>query len=91
MPGDWLEVEAGKTYPLEILIGERPGGLFSAYLLMEKEGAKYETHEGLPKFPLFRVADVPAPAHKKGTPSFAASGPVWKAAVKRTTLPPLPQ
>ena len=91
MPGDWLEVEAGKTYPLEILIGERPGGLFSAYLMMEKEGAHYESHEGLPKFPLFRVADVTAPAHKKDTPTFATGGPVWKATVKRTSLPLLPQ
>ena len=89
MPGDWIDVEQGKTYPLEILIGERPGGYFSAYLMMEKEGAKYETREGQPKLPLFRVAEVSAPGHKKDMPPFASGGPVWKAVAKRTALPPL--
>ena len=82
---------ADGDYPLEILIGERPGGVFYTCLMMQKEGAKYQTRDGMPRFPLFRVADVSAQGHKKDTPSFATAGPVWKAVVKRTTLPLLPQ
>jgi hypothetical protein len=89
MPGDWIDVEGGKSYPVEILIGERPGGFFSAYLMLEKEGERYEKRDGLPKLPLFRVADVSAPSHKKDTPWFATGGPVWKAAIKYTSLPTL--
>ncbi|MEO0509917.1 MAG: hypothetical protein AAF065_08675 [Verrucomicrobiota bacterium] len=36
--GEWIELEAGKTYDLKILLGEGPGGLFGAYLFYQTKG-----------------------------------------------------
>jgi hypothetical protein len=39
-PGDWMDLEQEKSYRLDLIVGERPGGKFQAYLLVEKEGEK---------------------------------------------------
>jgi hypothetical protein len=45
----WLEVKEGSQYPLEIALGEEPGGEFYAYLAFEKATDKGNLH-------LFRMA-----------------------------------
>jgi hypothetical protein len=84
--GDAIRVRAGQSYDLEVLIGEQPGGLVFACLLMEKEGEQYERDaRGNPILPPFRVADVGMPEREKGQtlPPYAESGPVWTAASTR--------
>ncbi|MDR1191122.1 MAG: hypothetical protein LBK60_05565 [Verrucomicrobiales bacterium] len=77
--GDWVELKSDEIYDLDILIGERPGGLFDAFVMIEKQGGQYEqTPEG-PVLPVFQVApyDTPPPVDKRG-PRFAKGGLIWK-------------
>ncbi|MFH1499578.1 MAG: hypothetical protein ABII82_17345 [Verrucomicrobiota bacterium] len=37
--GDWISLKAGEVIDLDVIIGERPGGVFAAYLYIEKQGA----------------------------------------------------
>ncbi|NQX01785.1 hypothetical protein HQ447_14110, partial [bacterium] len=54
--GAEFEVEQGRSYPIEILISEIPGGSFGVYLLIEEIGAKYEKAPGgAPILPIFRL------------------------------------
>ncbi len=81
--GDAIRVKAGNFYDIEVLIGEQPGGLVFACLLMEKEGEAYQKDDrGNPILPVFRVADTPMPELQPGQtlPPHVADGPVWKAA-----------
>ncbi|WP_372795870.1 SHD1 domain-containing protein [Pontiella sp.] len=55
--GDWIELKAGVPKDMEVLIGEQPGGNFVAMLLVEVDGAEYETNPQNQKFlPIFRSA-----------------------------------
>lgn len=49
--GEWMELGEGRTYRLDLIVGERPGGKFKAYLLVEREGEK--DAEGKPILRLF--------------------------------------
>ncbi|GAA5117693.1 hypothetical protein JIN84_17010 [Luteolibacter yonseiensis] len=77
--GPEFNVEEGKTYPIDIMIGEIPGGYFSVALMIEEVGATYEKDPaGFPILPLFRLDTVP-PADMKGeSPPISQEGPVWK-------------
>jgi len=37
--GDWIQLEAGKTYDLKILLAEVPGGLFGCFLFYQVKGS----------------------------------------------------
>ena len=78
--GDGCQVEAGHVYPIEVLIGEQPGGLGYASLLMEKDGVEYKKDaRGNPILPVFRVADTKPPSPGKYQyPPHTEDGPVWK-------------
>lgn len=81
--GDAIRVNAGTFYEIEVLIGEQPGGLVFACLLMEKEGEFYERDiRGNPILPVFRVAATAMPELQPGQtlPPHVANGPVWRAA-----------
>ena len=39
--GDPVQVTGGQSYPIDILIGEWPGGQFKVFLMLEKEGVEY--------------------------------------------------
>lgn len=70
--GLWIEMRAGEAMPLEVLIGENPGGHFSCFLMIEERGAAHP--DGV--FPVFqlRAMDIPtgtAPQHA-GTIIFTA-------------------
>jgi hypothetical protein len=58
--GDWVELKADQPVDIDILIGERPGGVFNALLLYQKKGETYpKTGKGEIILPLFQVAPVP--------------------------------
>jgi hypothetical protein len=78
--GPEFTVRAGGTYPVEILIGEIPGGFFGVSLLIEEIGEKYgKAATGAPILPLFRLDEsLPDPNLKGAAPRYATSGPVWK-------------
>lgn len=78
--GPVFEAEAGKSYPIDILLSELPGHLFCAALLIQEVGAKYETTiDGNPILPLFRLDNsVPPPTRRDNAPPYDRHGPVWK-------------
>jgi hypothetical protein len=86
--GAEFEADAGKKYPIEILISEIPGGLFCASLLIEEMGEKYaEAAGGSPVLPLFRLdGEVPPPTAADNAPPYDPNGPVWKRVPGRTRL-----
>jgi hypothetical protein len=75
-----IEVEAGKWYEIEILIGEQPGTQFFACLLMEENGVTYEKDgQGLPILPIFRLSAgkmEPLTGNQK-LPPYLKNGPIW--------------
>jgi hypothetical protein len=75
--GEAFEVEKGRSYPIEILIGERPGGAMHFFLLIEKQGTSYEKKGPDPILPIFRMVEGPPPP-PSSFPPFTPTGPVWK-------------
>ncbi len=52
--GDWITLEPGVERDMEVLVGESPGGIFSAMLVVEVEGVDYELNvQGGPILPMF--------------------------------------
>ena len=78
--GDPVQVNGGESYPMEVLIGEWPGGDFKAWLMIEKEGVQYEKDaKGSPILPIFKLSDSTVTHPVSEAPVFAKNGPVWKA------------
>jgi hypothetical protein len=74
--GEYFQAEAGKNYPVEILLSELPGGVFGAVLMIEEEGVKYQKDPGgAPILPLFRF-DQTTPTMDRVP--FDPSAPCWK-------------
>ena len=76
-----IRVEPGNSYPIEILIGENPGGRGHANLLIEVEGVQYKKDaKGNPILPIFRLMEIKLPSVEKGEsfPPYAPGGPIWK-------------
>ena len=77
-PGDWFTVGANEIIDLDVIIGERPGGEFNAFLMIEKKGESYQSDgEGHSILPIFQVAPYQTPGGG-GEPKFAVGYPVWK-------------
>jgi hypothetical protein len=82
--GNWVRVNAGQNMQIDILVGERPGVYFTAFLFVQEESGKYEKNaEGRLILPLFRTTKDKIP---KGSPLeryvgkiFSETGPVFKA------------
>lgn len=81
VPGEWLDLKDGEVIDLDILIGERPGGVFCGFIMIEQAGATYRMLNGAPVLPIFQLApfNTPPPQSSKDAPVFAKDGPVWKA------------
>lgn len=77
--GDWITLEKGEVIDLDVLIGERAGGVFCAFLLIEKRGETYRQVNGRPVLPVFQLAprDTAAPEPVKRSPVIAKDGPIW--------------
>ena len=77
--GDWVTLKKDKPVDLDVLIGERPGGEFCAFLLYQKQGEQYPTGaEGQPILPVFQLAPQPITVKKPDdAPEFAISPQRW--------------
>ncbi len=70
--GDWVDVREGTGYDLEVLVGERGGGDFYAFIMFQRDGMDSldDVHEttGVPKFPVWRTNFTPglAPEYRVG-------------------------
>lgn len=72
--GDWIELRADRTVDLDILVGERPGGVFNAVLLYERRGESYPVNgRGEVVLPLFQVAP-----HAMGETRFLTDRAPWR-------------
>jgi hypothetical protein len=78
--GPYFQAEAGKSYPVDILLSELPGGVFGAVLMIEEVGVTYQkTPNGEPILPLFRFdRTVPAADNSNSLPPYDPNGPSWK-------------
>jgi hypothetical protein len=58
--GAWFQVERGKTYPIEILLGKIPQGIFSSLLMIEEENpmTPYPKRTFKPEFAAYPVFQV---------------------------------
>ena len=74
--GKWMDLNSGDIQKIEVLLGERPGGFFCAFLMVETRDGKYEKdNNGRPVLPLFQLAesdlDFDAEIKKGNAPSYA--------------------
>ena len=79
--GDWMTLQATDIIDLDVIIGERPGGFFNAFLMVEKQGETYARDKrGHPILPIFQVApfDTPVLNSPNEEPLFAKGFPPWK-------------
>ncbi|WP_367871746.1 PA14 domain-containing protein [Luteolibacter sp. Populi] len=75
--GDWFEARKGQPIDLDILMGEYPGNIFGAWLLIEKQGATYSRNsEGKPELPVFQVRAKSITAAFQDVP-FTTNSPPW--------------
>jgi hypothetical protein len=92
--GPWIQVTKGTKVPVEVLIGETPGGVFDCYLAIEvaKSNTKVKgQYEGEGKLKLFRCSADPLPAgveqDKRGLDiDMAAKGWIFKVTPDSNTL-----
>jgi hypothetical protein len=85
--GQWFTVEQGKSYDMEVLLSEVPGGLCLFYLLIEEKGANYAKRKDNPRlkaYPVFQTrSGVPfAEGKLRKNPDTAPSGTLIFNAVK---------
>lgn len=80
--GDWFEAKKGQPVDLDILIGEYPGNIFAAWLLIEKQGEKYpvvDTEWGKQvALPVFQVKGREI-TPERNDPPFTTDGVPWTA------------
>jgi hypothetical protein len=83
--GKWFNLTQGVPTPIQVVIGERPGGEFCSFLFIEEKGQKYpEVDVGgdkRPLLPLFRMQDVSVDsggASERSAPPFLPNGPVFQ-------------
>ena len=57
--GDWIDLKGGEVHDIDIIVGESPGGHFSAMLNVQVDGVKYEkTSWGSPILPMFKTDEL---------------------------------
>ena len=66
--GPWIDVVAGTSYGMEILVGETPGGVFCCYLGIEVSTGKKvaNVYQGEEKVRLFKIGREDVPDEIKG-------------------------
>ena len=57
--GDWIELKAGESLDMQVLIGEVPGGVFQSMLCVEVEGEEYPRNPVMngPTLPMFKTEE----------------------------------
>ena len=77
--GDWVTLKAGDPVDLDVIIGERPGGRFNAFLMVEKQGGHYEMEGEHPILPIFQIAPYETKSDAPNRePKFATGFQPWK-------------
>jgi len=85
--GKWIQVERGKSYPIEILVSELPGGSFFAWLMIEERQPEkpYPKRTFAPfaekkAYPVFQTKKgIPVPPYEKPNMTPPANAlPNWK-------------
>jgi len=77
--GDWLTLKKDDVIDLDVLVGERPGGQFCAFLLYQKQGETYQNDPaGKPILPVFQLSDAAIPAAGGKQAPFFTKGKPWK-------------
>jgi len=72
--GDWLDLQADQPVDIDIIVGERPGGVFHAWLFYQKKDATYPSKaDGKLILPLFQVAPLPSDSH-----NYLTNLPPWR-------------
>ena len=75
-------VEEGKSYPIEVAIGEQPGGYSAAALFVMKNGEHFaKDKKGGDIMPVFRTTtatDLPVPPPNSFYAPHIFTGPAWK-------------
>ena len=61
--GDWVDMKKDTPLDLDVLLGERPGGRFCAFLLYEKKGETYPQKDGKTIYPAFQLAPGETPGY----------------------------
>lgn len=78
---DWIRLDSGRKYELDIIAGESPGGGFSLLLMIEEKGKTYPTVKSeagdLPRFPLFKTAEIDEPETVQTFYPASAEGPIF--------------
>jgi hypothetical protein len=66
--GPWIDVVAGTSYGMEVLVGETPGGIFFCYLGIEVSTGKKSgnVYQGEEKIRLFKIGREDLPDEIKG-------------------------
>ena len=66
--GPWIDVVAGTSYGMEVLVGETPGGVFDCYLGIEVSTGKKSgnVYQGEEKIRLFKIGREDLPDEIKG-------------------------
>lgn len=81
--GHWVSLKEGEVIDLDILVGERPGGWFCAYLFIQRKGEEYPMLKSEPVLPILQLAepeeDVPLPPKEKNKVSEPRESSVWRA------------
>lgn len=77
--GEWLPLKKDTPIDLDVLVGERPGGDFCAFLLFQKKGAVYSKDAaGHPILPVFQLSDVALPDDAGDRAPIVSQGKLWK-------------
>ncbi|MDD5348568.1 MAG: hypothetical protein PHQ12_00020 [Chthoniobacteraceae bacterium] len=76
--GNWINLKKNQIINLDIIVGERPGGQFCAFLCYERQGAAYPMKGQFPILPLFQLAPVAVPALSTNlAPPVSKVGETW--------------
>ncbi|MDX6766595.1 MAG: hypothetical protein SFU85_07385 [Candidatus Methylacidiphilales bacterium] len=83
---NWINIKEGSSYPIEVLIGERPGGVFRAFLLVQEDNVNYPPVPGGLGviLPVFQTAPTRIPSFEadKYQPPVAKEGFVFNVVEK---------
>jgi hypothetical protein len=63
--GKWMRMRAGDVYPIEIALGEVPGGYFMAFLMVQEKGVDYDQNpKGYPILPVLQLMPTEIPDYE---------------------------
>jgi hypothetical protein len=75
--GTWMTFSDDEIFDLDVIIGERPGGVFNAFLMVEKQGTSYRLdRRGQKILPILQLAPYDTLTARDA--EFATGFPTWK-------------